>query len=88
MLYPLNDKRNLLDGSVNYEAEIIVEKENLLSGKHILLVDDDMRNVFALTTTLESVGIHVHFAENGREALDILQGKPFVRFYTNGYYDA
>ena len=78
VLYPLNDKRDLLDGSVNYEAEIIVEKENLLSGKHILLVDDDMRNVFALTTTLESVGIHVHFAENGREALDILQEKPFV----------
>ena len=78
VLYPLNDKRDFLDGSVNYEAEIIVEKENLLSGKHILLVDDDMRNVFALTTTLESVGIHVHFAENGREALDILQEKPFV----------
>ncbi|MGM0899800.1 MAG: response regulator [Bacillota bacterium] len=48
-------------------------QEDILSGKNVLLVDDDMRNVFALTTVLEEVGINVLFAENGREALMILE---------------
>ena len=49
-----------------------VMKENVLVGKRILLVDDDMRNVFALTTALEVVGIEVCFAENGRESIELL----------------
>jgi two-component system, chemotaxis family, sensor kinase CheA len=48
-------------------------QEDILSGKSVLLVDDDMRNVFALTTVLEEVGIKVLFAENGREALMTLE---------------
>lgn len=44
-------------------------QKDILSGKSVLLVDDDMRNVFALTTVLEEVGINVLFAENGKEAL-------------------
>jgi len=48
-------------------------KEDILSGKSVLLVDDDMRNVFALTTVLEEVGIKVLFAENGKEALMTLE---------------
>jgi two-component system, chemotaxis family, sensor kinase CheA len=48
-------------------------QEDILSGKRVLLVDDDMRNVFALTTVLEEVGINVLFAENGREALVTLE---------------
>ncbi|SEM81499.1 two-component system, chemotaxis family, sensor kinase CheA [Mesobacillus persicus] len=54
------------------------ESEDILTGKSVLLVDDDMRNVFALTTALEEVGIDVHFAENGREALEVLGVKPDV----------
>ncbi|WP_216829151.1 response regulator [Alkalihalobacterium elongatum] len=38
----------------------------------VLIVDDDMRNVFALTTALEMQNMKVLFAENGREALEIL----------------
>ncbi|MCU9612545.1 response regulator [Caldibacillus lycopersici] len=44
-----------------------------LDGKKILLIDDDIRNVYALSSILENYGIHVTFAENGREGLDILQ---------------
>jgi CheY-like chemotaxis protein len=40
--------------------------------KKILVVDDDVRNVFALTSALESRGMKVVFAENGREGLETL----------------
>jgi len=48
------------------------DKESSLAGKSLLLVDDDMRNVFALTHILEDKGIKVLVAKNGREALSRL----------------
>ncbi len=47
-----------------------------LQGKKVLVVDDDIRNVFALTSTLEHRGMKVVFAENGREGLERLQQHP------------
>lgn len=44
----------------------------------ILVVDDDMRNVYALTSVLERKGWHVFMAESGQEALDILAEHPDV----------
>src|SRR5439155_7114316 len=44
----------------------------------VLVVDDDVRNVFALTNALEVQGIEVLFAESGREALDVLLRTPDV----------
>jgi HAMP domain-containing protein/signal transduction histidine kinase len=49
-----------------------------LAGKRILVVEDDVRNVFALTNALENEGMTVLFAENGREALDVLYRNPDV----------
>ena len=49
-----------------------------LSGRRVLIVDDDVRNVFALTSALEAHGMHVAFAENGREGLDALRADPDV----------
>ncbi len=43
-----------------------------LEGKKILLVDDDVRNVYALSSFLESYGVDIEFAENGVEALECL----------------
>ncbi len=42
----------------------------------ILVVDDDMRNIFALTSVLKSHGMEVVYAENGIEGLDILKKNP------------
>ncbi|MDZ5471630.1 ATP-binding protein [Bacillus sp. 31A1R] len=55
-----------------------VENEKVLEGKSILVVDDDMRNVFALTTALEDAGMLVTFAENGIEAIDSLNENPNI----------
>ncbi|AXK35675.1 response regulator [Streptomyces armeniacus] len=48
----------------------------LLPGLRILIADDDIRNVFALTHVLGRVGITVKYAENGREALEVLARSP------------
>ena len=50
----------------------------VLPGKRVLIVDDDVRNVFALTSALEARGIEVRFAENGREAIESLDADPAV----------
>ena len=44
----------------------------VLSGIKVLAVDDDMRNIFALTSVLENYGVAVLFAENGKDALQLL----------------
>ncbi|MDO7907839.1 response regulator [Paenibacillus sp. JX-17] len=59
------DKRRILQNLYN--------KEMLFEGKKILLVDDDIRNVFALSSVLEGYRMDVTFAENGREAIELLE---------------
>ena len=39
----------------------------------MLIVDDDIRNVFALTRVLEQHGLSVLYAENGREGIEVLE---------------
>ena len=43
-----------------------------LAGKKVLVVDDDMRNIFALTSVLEQYEMKVLYAENGQDGIDIL----------------
>ena len=47
--------------------------KNILKGKRILLVDDDVRNVFALSSALQGYDMIVEIAGNGREAIDKLE---------------
>jgi CheY-like chemotaxis protein/signal transduction histidine kinase/HAMP domain-containing protein len=49
-----------------------------LQGSKVLIVDDDARNVFALTSALETYGIEVLHAENGREGIEMLDKNPDV----------
>ena len=46
---------------------------DVLRGRKVLVVDDDARNIFALTTLLEQQGMEVHTATNGRQAIDAIQ---------------
>ncbi|MER7285490.1 HAMP domain-containing protein [Streptomyces lydicus] len=50
----------------------------VLANRRLLIVDDDIRNVFALTHVLGRVGIRVKYAENGREGLEVLDRTPDV----------
>ncbi len=51
-------------------------KAKRFAGKSVLLVDDDLRNLFALTSALEAEGFKVTVARNGIEALEKLQVRP------------
>jgi CheY-like chemotaxis protein len=48
------------------------ESDPALEGKRVLVVDDDARNLFAITTILEQHEMRVLYAENGQQALDSL----------------
>jgi signal transduction histidine kinase/DNA-binding response OmpR family regulator/CHASE3 domain sensor protein len=48
-------------------------RDALLEGRRILIVEDDVRNVYALTNILEPRGAIIEIARNGREALDVLE---------------
>ncbi|AWE50199.1 hybrid sensor histidine kinase/response regulator [Streptomyces nigra] len=50
----------------------------VLPGRRVLIVDDDIRNVFALTHVLGRVGMPVLYAENGREGIETLERAPDV----------
>ena len=54
------------------------DAETLFHGKKILLVDDDARNVFALSKILKDRGMEVIKAENGKNALDMLDTYPDI----------
>jgi HAMP domain-containing protein/signal transduction histidine kinase/DNA-binding response OmpR family regulator len=58
------------------EKQMIVEnlrsREDVLANKSVLVVDDDVRNLFALTTAFERYNINAITAESGQEAINIL----------------
>ena len=49
---------------------------DVLRGRKVLVVDDDARNIFALTTVLENHDMEVQSATNGRQAIGIIEGTP------------
>jgi CheY-like chemotaxis protein/HAMP domain-containing protein len=57
---------------------MIHDNESILHGKRILVADDDIRNVFALTSILEQRGVQVIANKNGREALEKLKKHPDI----------
>jgi CheY-like chemotaxis protein len=52
--------------------------DEVFKGKKVLIVDDDVRNVFALTSVLEANGMEVIFAENGRDGIETLEASSGV----------
>jgi CheY-like chemotaxis protein len=58
--------------------EQLHSSEEVFKGKKVLIVDDDVRNVFALTSVLEANGMEVIFAENGRDGIETLREHPDV----------
>ena len=59
------------------EQQRMIEKarsrEAALEGRRVLLAEDDVRNIFALTSLLEPLGLTLEIARNGREAVEALE---------------
>lgn len=53
-------------------------QEKVLKGKTILITDDDMRNIFALSTALHEYDMEIVIANNGREAIEKLSSTPHI----------
>src|SRR5260221_487252 len=58
-------KRRMLERLHNTDA--------IFTGKRVLIVDDDVRNIFSLTSMLEDHGMQVSFAENGHDAIALIR---------------
>uniref|UniRef100_UPI002FF8E484 response regulator n=1 Tax=Nostoc sp. TaxID=1180 RepID=UPI002FF8E484 len=58
--------------------EQLHQTDPVLANRKILIVDDDLRNIFALTSFLESYQMQVLFAENGRDGIEKLQANPDI----------
>jgi CheY-like chemotaxis protein/nitrogen-specific signal transduction histidine kinase len=56
--------------------ERLHNSSEVLHGRKVLVVDDDARNIFALTSVLENHEVEVISATNGRHAIDIIQKTP------------
>jgi HAMP domain-containing protein/CheY-like chemotaxis protein/signal transduction histidine kinase len=59
-------------------VERLHRSTEVLRGRKVLVVDDDARNIFALTTILENHEMEVLSATNGRQAIDLLKSTPDV----------
>jgi CheY-like chemotaxis protein len=64
------EKQRMLDRLHSSDEDLI--------GKQVLVVDDDVRNIFALSSVLERRGMRVLSAQTGREAIALLDEKPDV----------
>jgi HAMP domain-containing protein/CheY-like chemotaxis protein len=62
-----------LPASMRDRIESYYLKEDVLIGKKVLIVDDDVRNLFAMNTALERYGLNILSAESGKEAIEILE---------------
>ena len=71
-----------VDSKLSPERQQILKtlrsREDRFEGRKILLVDDDVRNIFALTAALEQKGANIEVARNGKEALAKLKEYPLM----------
>ncbi|HZW12230.1 MAG TPA: response regulator, partial [Noviherbaspirillum sp.] len=52
--------------------------DSCLAGRKVLIVDDDLRNIFALSSVLERQQMKVLFAENGKDGIEVLEKDPTI----------
>jgi hypothetical protein len=68
----------MLPENMRAEIEALHQPGTVLADKKILVVDDDIRNIFAMTSILEPHSVNIMSAETGRAAIEILQHAPEI----------
>jgi len=74
-LQDVPESNNVADGKISGIGKGGLTR---LENRHILIVDDDPRNLFVITSALEQAGAHVETALNGIKALEYLNNKPDI----------
>ena len=77
----LNEEQKNLLGEVR-------QADRMLAGRKVLVVDDDSRNIFALTSVLEQRELKVLHAENGRAGIELLKTRSGRGHRADGHHDA
>ncbi|MCV3212284.1 response regulator, partial [Plectonema radiosum NIES-515] len=71
-----------LQSNLPIDQQLLLEQlrqsDPVLAGKKVLIVDDDIRNIFALTSLLEPYQMEIFYAENGRDGITMLQNNPNI----------
>ncbi|MFZ5722954.1 MAG: response regulator [Pseudomonadota bacterium] len=67
---------NLPTGGVGKKVDKVDHRESIFAGKKVLVVDDDMRNIYAMSASLEEMGFEITIANNGVEALEAVGQNP------------
>jgi CheY-like chemotaxis protein len=55
-----------------------LDHDPVLAGRKVLIIDDDFRNIFALTSALEQHRMEVFYAETGRDGIEMLKSRPDI----------
>lgn len=72
----LRDRNKTSSLDAEEQQNNIEQESELFANKRALLVDDDMRNAFALNAQLQKLGLHVDIADNGLLALKKIEQEP------------
>ncbi len=67
---------NMPAASKGKKVEKVDHREDIFAGKKVLVVDDDMRNIYAMSASLEEMGFEITIANNGIEALEAMDASP------------
>jgi signal transduction histidine kinase/DNA-binding response OmpR family regulator/HAMP domain-containing protein len=74
----LHRKIDSLSAKARHELDRLRESQHVLAERKVLIVDDDMRNIFALATVLDEHGMIVLSADNGHEAIQHVSEDPSI----------
>jgi len=72
-LNKISESVNVIPAAAGKKPKIITKGKDAIKGKKVLIADDDMRNVFALSNALQSYGLLIETANNGKEAIAKLE---------------
>src|SRR4029453_16330646 len=75
---PLLEMPVLSQRAADIESHVVTPASRQLDGATVLIVDDDVRNVFALTSALEMHGLNVLYSDNGMDGVRLLAEHPEV----------
>lgn len=60
------------------DPSLVEHRDDIFEGKKLLLADDDMRNIYALSAQLEELGFDILLANDGREAVEMVENNPDI----------